>query len=145
MSVHGVARVLQRRLARYYALFPRERIRIFLFEDLEADPLALMRDLFTFLGVDHGFRPDVSRRHGTTGEVSNPVMRLLWRGTAGVRRAVRPLVPVGWRDRVFAWVTRDGVKAPLAPATRAHLMEQFRPDIVALQALIDRDLSAWLR
>jgi hypothetical protein len=134
-----------RMLSRYYELFPREQIRILLFEDLVADPLAVMRSLFAFLGVDPAFVPDVSRRHGGTGSVRNPVLRALWTGTAGARRVVRPLVPQRWRDGMFAWITHGGVKEPLAPAVRAQLVELFRDDALALQDMVGRDLSAWRR
>ena len=36
----------------YFDLFPRARIRVYLFEDLRADTGALLRDLFTFLGAE---------------------------------------------------------------------------------------------
>ena len=134
-----------RLLSRYYERFPPEQIRVCLFDELAADPLALMRDLFTFLGVDPGFVPDVSRRYGGTGTVRNPMLRALWTGTASARHLVRPLLPLQWRNAVFAWITRDGMKEPLAPATRAQLVERFRDDVMALQGLIGRDLSAWLR
>jgi hypothetical protein len=134
-----------RLLSRYVEQFPPEQIRVCLFDELVADPLALMRDLFTFLGVDPGFVPDVSRRHGGTGRVRNPVLRALWTGTAGARRVVRPLVPQRWRDGMFAWITHDGVKEPLAPVTRARLVGLFRDDVLALQDMLGRDLSAWLR
>ena len=33
---------------------------------------------------------------------------------------------------------------PLAPALRRRLLEIYREDILALQGLLDRDLSHWL-
>jgi hypothetical protein len=57
---------------------------------------------------------------------------------------VRPLLPRGARDRAYARVTRDLVRPPLAPATAALLRDTFREDVLALEGLIGRDLSAWL-
>jgi hypothetical protein len=131
-------------LSRYYERFPRERIRVYLHDDLLRDPRGLLSDLFTFLGVDPAFVPDVSQRYASTGMVRNPFLRSLWRNTRTARRVLRPFLPRRWSDAGFAWLTRDLVKPPLVPATRALLMERFRPDIVALQTLIGRDLSAWL-
>jgi hypothetical protein len=104
-----------------------------------------MRDLFTFLDVDPRFVPDVSGRFGATGDVKNPAIRALWTRSMGARRLVRPFLPVRWRNRAFHWVTRDVIRPPLAPETRAQLVDVFRADIIALQELIGRDLSAWLR
>ncbi|MGH7553533.1 MAG: sulfotransferase family protein [Longimicrobiales bacterium] len=132
-------------LSQYYARFPREQLHVYLFEDLVTNASALMQDLFAFLGVDSRFVPDVTHRYGGTGDVRNPIVRSLWTWSAVPRRLVRPFLPVRWRDGVFDWVTRDGVKTLMAPATRAQLVDVFRADIVALQDLIDRDLSAWLQ
>jgi hypothetical protein len=131
-------------LSRYYDQFPRERIRVYLFDDLVRDAAALLRDLFTFLDVDPAFSPDTSQRHAVTGMVRNRLLRTLWTNSHGPRRLTRPLLPQRLRDRAFTWVTRDVVKTPLSLHTRRELAGRFRSDIVALQELIRRDLSGWL-
>lgn len=131
-------------LSRYYDRFPRERIRVFLFEDLVRDVRAVVGDVFRFLGVDDSCIPDTSRKFATTGLVRNPFLRLIWTHSYGPRQLVRPLLPGRWRDAAFAWATSDLVKPALAPATRTALIDRFRGDIVALQDLIGRDLSGWL-
>jgi hypothetical protein len=121
-----------RHLSRYHELFPREQVRVYLHEDLAADPSGLLRDLFSFLGVDPGFSPDTSGVHGRTGVVRNPVLRAAWERSARLRESLGVALP-----------ERAGV--PLAPDTRARLLEVYRSDILALEQLIERDLSAWLR
>ena len=49
-----------RQLNRYYSLFDREQIRIFLFEDFKSDPAAVVQDIFATLEVDTSFVPDTS-------------------------------------------------------------------------------------
>lgn len=44
-------------LKRYFARFDREQIRVYLYDDLQRDPAVLVRDIFTFLGVNTDFRP----------------------------------------------------------------------------------------
>lgn len=48
-------------LERLYALFPRERVRVMLYEDLCDDPDALLEGFFRFIGVDQTFRASMSR------------------------------------------------------------------------------------
>ena len=50
-------------LNRYYQLFDPSRIKVYLYHDFKSDPLAVLRDLFRFLGVDESFTPDVSTQH----------------------------------------------------------------------------------
>ncbi len=54
-------------LARYYALFPADNLRVYLFDDLKRDALGVVKDIFRFLRVDDGFEPDVSNRLNVAG------------------------------------------------------------------------------
>ena len=131
-------------LERWYGRFPRERIRVNLTDDLRDDPRSLFGDLFGFLGVDPAFVPDTSERRNRSGRVANPLLRAAWERSAGTRALVRPLVPAGLRDRAYDRVTRDLVRDPMREETRAALRERLRPDVLALQDLLGRDLSHWL-
>jgi len=132
-------------LASYVERFPRERLRIHLFEDFVRDAAAVMRDLFTFLDVAPSFAPDLSRRYNQSGGmVRNGLLRRGWAHSALLRARLRPYLPQAIRDRVFGVITRDLVSLRLDPALRAELTELYRPDIERLALLLDRDLSHWL-
>jgi hypothetical protein len=131
-------------LSRYYECFPRDRIRVYLHEDLHADPAGLTRDLLSFLDVDPDRPLDTSRVHGRTGLVRNRTLGVLWTHSRRARDSLRPVVPRRVRAGVRRWALRDMERPPLDPVTRARLVRVFRPDILALEELIDRDLSAWL-
>jgi hypothetical protein len=132
-------------LAPYLALFPRERLRIYLYDDLVADPGGLFRDLFDFLGVDPGFVADTSRRPNPSGELRNPLLRWLWTRTHGPRERLRPLLPKALRARVSRWViSRPLDRRPLPAATRRWLTGLYADDVRRLEELLGRDLSAWL-
>lgn len=46
-----------KQLCQLFALFPREQVKIYLFEDIANRPLWLLKDIFEFIGVDSAFRP----------------------------------------------------------------------------------------
>jgi hypothetical protein len=50
-------------LERWFRLYPRERIQLFLYEELEADAAAVVRSILAFLDVDVTVAIDVSERH----------------------------------------------------------------------------------
>jgi len=52
-------------LSIYYDLFPREQIKILLYDDLKDAPHPLLRDLFHFLDVDENFTPEIRRSNVT--------------------------------------------------------------------------------
>jgi hypothetical protein len=133
-----------RDLRRYLDVFPRERMRFYLFEDLVADAAGVVRDLFGFLDVDPDHIPDLTRTYGRTGLIAHPVRAALWRHTQRARMALGRCLPVSWRARANEWVLRDLVRPPMHPETRARLQRIYRDDIFLLQELLRRDLSAWL-
>lgn len=133
-------------LERYFALFPRERILIRLFDDLQADAAALVRDVFRFLTVDDTFQPNVGARLNPSGVPRSRRLQSWLRGRSAVVSAAAKLIPAGPRRRLARAVERRNLEKPaLAPQTRERLIALFREDILRTQDLIQRDLSAWLR
>jgi hypothetical protein len=130
-------------LSGYFDRFPRERIRIYLYEDLQTNPTALMADVFAFLGVDSAFAPDMTRRHGQTGVPANPVARFLWTRSVRVRTALRPWLPRRIRDSAAPIFTGRLERPALDAVLQQQLSEVFSDDIGRLQQLINRDLSHW--
>ncbi len=128
----------------YFSAFPKERIRIYLHDDLRDDPVELQHDLHRFLGVAP--EPTVAEIpvFNRTGEIPNPLLGGIWRRTHELRARLRPFVPSGLRDATFEWLTSGGTRPAFDPALRAKLAESFRVDVERLERLIDRDLSHWL-
>ena len=131
-------------LSPYYALFPRERIRVYLFDDLLTDAAGLLSYLFAFLDVDPEFAPGTEKRYAQTGVIENPLLRAFWTGSVGIRTTLRPYLPAAVRDVGRRVIARRLAKERLEPELRAELVEVFRDDIGQLQGLIGRDLGHWL-
>lgn len=134
-----------RHLSRVCARFPRDRIRVYLYEDLRRDPAALVADMFGYIGVSPDFVPDMSRRHNVSGIITNPVLRTVWTGSAKMRTAIRPVVPHGLRHLAGRLFVRDLKKPEFDPGLKRELTAKYREDILRLQDLIGRDLSGWLK
>jgi hypothetical protein len=56
----------------YFERFRRDQIHICLYDDLLAAPVAMLQDIFRFLGVDESFVPDVSARLMKSDPVQQP-------------------------------------------------------------------------
>lgn len=141
---HNLRETYADKLERYFAIFPREQIRIILLDDLEAKPGAVMRGLFEFLEVDSAFRPDLSKISNPGGE---PRVKLLHDLLAhpGLRAFGRKFLPETTIERLKDLRSGNLKKQPMAAADRKAALEVFRGDILATQDLIGRDLSHWLR
>ncbi len=134
-----------RQLRRYYDLFPRDQIRVYLYEDLSTDPTGLLRDVFRFVGVDESFTPESLSRHNVSGLPRSEALHGLLARPHAVRSVVRRFLPRAMRQRVAAKIRRRNLYRPqLSDRTRERLNTIYRDDILRLQDLIQRDLSRWL-
>jgi hypothetical protein len=131
-------------LRRYFDGFRRDRIFVFLFDDLKADQAGLVRDLYRFLGVDDRFVPDFDTPHNVGGMPASMLMeKVLTNDT--LRRAVDPWIPKRAADWARRARTRNLRRAPRLPTELANeLRERFRDDIGKTADLIGRDLNFWL-
>jgi hypothetical protein len=131
-------------LKRYFDAFPRDQIRIFLFEDLKQNPLGVLQDLYRFLDVDSSFVPDFDTPHNVGGMPSSRLLERLLT-SRGIRSVVAPLVPVRAANWVRRLRTRNMRQAPSLPGDlRQELTGHFRTDIARTAELIGRSLDHWL-
>ncbi len=133
-------------LSRYFELFDRERIRVYLYEDWKADPVDVLRDVFGFLGVDEGFVPDMSVRHNVSGVPRNKTLNALLTKPNPIKSSIKPFIPARLRNLAWTNLKRRNLREPppLSPEVRQQLIGTYREDLLKLQTLIGRDLSRWL-
>jgi len=132
------------RLKRYLELFPREQIKIYLFEEFKKEPAGILLDLFGFLGVDTKLNLDTSVRHNPAAVPKLRFLnRLLYNATlTNIARSTFPGLK-GMLKRVRQLNLRPAPKLPTD--LRGELLRLYREDILRLQDLLDRDLSVWLK
>ena len=132
-------------LARYFALFPPEQLKVILLEDLEKAPQATIRALYGFLGVDPEFVPaDLLKVANPGGEPRNKLLHTML-SDPRLRQFSRAFFPNALAERLRGLRSRNLEKQPLKPEDRRAAIGFFRDDILRTQDLIGRDLSSWLR
>jgi hypothetical protein len=131
-----------RHLRRVLELFPRERVAILFYDDLVDRPLAFLRDLYAFVGVDPGFRPaSLETRYNRV--IYPRLQQLLLRCGAGWIIDGVKKTPIGdWvRGRNQGSRRESGVATQ---ADVAKLKAAFADDVAELGRLVGRDLDHWL-
>ncbi|MGB0564873.1 MAG: sulfotransferase family protein [Spirulinaceae cyanobacterium] len=144
---YGAVGQYAEQLPRYWQQFPKEQLKICLYEDWLQDPTAFLEDLAEFIGVDPDFVPELSDRHNTTHQVQKNVgVHDFLTQENPIKSVLRRLIPARIRQPLAAKAYRANVTAPpqLTPELRAQVLPQFREGILRTQDLIKRDLSAWL-
>jgi hypothetical protein len=106
----------------------------------------VLAELFAYLGVDEAFVPDTTARHNVSLVPRSSRLHRLTVGRFAPRRAAKAVVPARVRRRLQRRIQAQNLVRPdpLEPALRARLLETFRPDVLALQDRLGRDLSGWL-
>ena len=132
-----------KQLQRFYDIFPRDQIRVVLTEDLAAEPAATLGGIFSWLGVDPDFRPDVSGVRNVSGMPANRAVAAAYALRRRAQPVLKPLLPAALVRRVDDRLRRGLHKQAPDPQVIEHLSEVYRDDIALLSRLLQRDLSAW--
>lgn len=135
-------------LKRYFDLFPREQIKICLYDDFKKDTLSVTQEIFTWLDIDATFEPDVASRYNVGGLPKNRVLNivLIKIGMMGRYRSIHSFIPDFVIRRFRATYTKNlGRDFEIPQDLRSRLIELYREDILKVQDLISRDLQHWLK
>ena len=131
----------------YQREFGKDRLKVFLFEDLKRDPGKVCTEVFSFLGVDAGVQADTSTVYNASGGLKYEWLhdRLFCR-PSWLKDLVRRVLPYERlqviKARIMAW---NSEKLMMPEALRSRLLAVYRDDILALEKVLNRDLSIWLR
>jgi len=136
-------------LRRYYDRFDYQQLRIYLYEDFSANPMATLKDIFEYLGVDPSFAPDTRIRANVSGVKKNKMLGLmteqLFARPNPIRYASRRIINEEFRWRFTQNIrNRNLERQRIPPEIRHELTQLYHDDILKLQDLIGRDLSVWL-
>lgn len=128
-------------LRRFFDRFDQAQIKVYLYEDLQTNPVGVLQDIFQFLNVDKEFVPDVSGKHNVSGIPKNKALQILMTGVIPIRSGINLFLPAKLRQSIRERIL---IKPDLPLEVRRQLIQVYQEDILKLQDLIQRDLSKWL-
>ena len=133
---------------RYLDLFGKNKVKIFLFEELKKGSVKIMQEVFSFLEVDNSFVPNIDI-YNATGLPKNRILHKFLRHNNVIKNITRPITPNGLRAKIFKFIeSKNYSKKKISPidiSTKKMLLNKFKNDILKLQELIHIDLSEWLK
>ena len=132
---------------RYFDVFGRDGVHVIVFDDLVADPRAVLRTTLEFLGVDPAVEVDTSARNANRTARSGRFSRMVFAPPRRLRGAYGALRRVPFahrvRDVLVTANSQEAKRPPMDAALRRELTIEFAPQVAALGELIGRDLAAW--
>ena len=142
-----------RQLPPYFDRFSSEQLRVYLFDDVTADPRAFFQDLFQFIGIDDSVVPPGLNKRMNKSRRSK--YEFIPRSARFVREAlesvgltflVRALIRAGAAQKFRTFNERYNQVAmdfEMSADERAALQAYYADDIKALEQMLNRDLSHW--
>lgn len=132
-------------IQRFYDAFGAENVKVIVFDDFKKDTPKIYRDILEFLDVDSTFETDLAPIN-STATVHSPFLRRLLKNPLLVRLGdwFYPIAaPIYVQILKFNRVSMP--RPTLDPQLRQDVLTQLIPEIDALSALLDRDLSYWYK
>lgn len=133
------------RLEDLFSIFPVEQRRVFLLDDMEANPAALYADVLDFLEVQHDGKTDFA--------AENPRVRVrstaLHQAVVGLRRRVLPVLRIrGGRGTGLLRLLRrfnvtDAPEVKMSDVFRRELATVFADQVSLVEEILNRKLDAW--
>ena len=129
-------------LQRFRDHFPAAQIGLWLYEDTSSP--TFLSEVLDFLKVDPTFTPDTSRRH-LEAYVPKALRLSHTLHKSGLWGTLRAATPPAIRKRIHSLIYRKQGTLQLQQPEREILTNYYRPDILKLQTMLQRDLSPWLQ
>ena len=142
-------------LSRFFELFPKSNIKIFLTEDLEKDPNKVLGEIYEFLQVEPHYNLDYSVKYNKSGFIKNKLYDNVLGHNSMIKKAIKKITPRGLYENLknTKWIysivnnlrDRNLRKPKLDSELRCKILNEiYSEDMQKLQSLIDRDLSKWI-
>lgn len=132
--------LLAEQVSRYYEHFPREQIKVILFDDFVADLSNSYCDVLDFLGVDASFVPDFINHNPNTRIKSSWLNNIIQDPNHPMAIGLKWVFPKQWLRKVKFVVRQANTvvadRTPLNPDLRRQLRRQFSPEVEKINELL---------
>jgi len=129
-----------------FELFPKEQVKVFLFEEFKKNPLSISKMIFEWLNVDVGFIPRVEIYNKSAKPRSLLITKLILTDNP-FKRAIKAILPQYITFKLGKLILKINEKKfvppPMNPETRKRLVSFFEPYNKQLSSLLQIDLSSW--
>jgi len=119
------------------------------FEDLETDPLSLMKKIYSFLEVDHNFLPNVEIKYNIAQSKNlNFIQKAFLNFDSQTRWKIMQktgkIIGNHNLSKIVNFLIKEDKSKP-DEYCRIFLINEIKEDILKLENLINQDLQDWLK
>lgn len=125
------------------ALARRDRVHFVTMDEISATPEEAFFGVLDFLGLERVPAASYSKLNSSKANRS-PILRRMINVLGGIKRRAGIKTSFGMLQSIVRWNRVERERAGISPAFEAELRAYFRPEVLLLQDILQRDLSAWL-
>ena len=141
-------------ITRFMQLFPRNQIKVLLFDDIKSNPQFLLKDVYSYLNVDSAFLPK-SAFQVKNPQRSMPKYPKIYKSLKGIyndlsvnsdiaNKILTQLRYRGYFD-LFHRINRGSSFPKISEEKKMKLADFYDGDVSELSKVINKDLSSWLK
>ena len=135
-------------LKRYFDLFERSQIKVYLYQDFKLAPLQVLQNIFNFLEVETSFSPNIEDKFNVSAVPKNILLNQIILKPNILKSSFKAIFPHALSRKIshrfLHWNLQSADKQQMLNKTRQKLSLEYKEDILKLQDLIQQDLTAWL-
>lgn len=118
-------------LKRYFDLFRKNQIRVYLYEDFKCDPIKMLLDIFSFLEIDNTFIPDISQHANVTQGIKEmsriEIIDKILTQPNQLKSLLKPLIP----KQIRFYLTNTIKYHNTAPLALLHVSASYSSSILS--------------
>jgi len=127
---------------RYFDVFGKEQVRVFLTEDLKNNLERVVLDVYDFLNIEDKRLPNLDRKHNVYRTPRNKIVKNLY-SSKKIRAIAKTVIPDCFASAVKDYALIQDKKPELSENIKIYLNDLFHKDILLTSELIKRDLTYW--
>ena len=131
-------------LTKYLDIFDKSQIKIMLYEDFKRDNVETIKDIFTFIGVEREFTPNVSIKYNASILKNNKKHSSSIQSKIIKSPILKYFLSTSNKDTMIESQDTEQLNNDYL-FVRQKLIHIYREDISKLQNLLQKDLSKWMK
>ncbi len=138
-------------IEKLYSIFPKEQIKIIIFDDFKTNTLKVYLEVLDFLGLSHDEKVDFPKINENKVAKNQTINRLLKRQPQAVKYLKNKIKKILGKEDLGIWRfvskinTVQGNRKPLDKKLKTILISYYKDDIFKLSSIIDKNLDNWLK
>ena len=132
-------------LKRYYDSFPKENIKVIIYEDFKNNPSRVYTEICDFIGVKNSFVPDMNTKHNTGSLSNNRFLTRLFMKPNFIKTLFKIIMPSFLKKKIEQRLFRSNlISTPtISKENEQRLKLLFDKDLRRLEELIDTKINNW--